>query len=66
MSLETDIEELSHVLTHHNVAACKKTATNQAYCFFSEDRFSLQFSAVRTSLQDFGYKDIHFLPLYSR
>ena len=66
MSLDSDIEELSQVSTHHGVAVCKNTATKQAYCFFSEDRRSLQFAVINASLQDVGYDDIHFLPFSSR
>ena len=62
MSLELDIDETSQASTNHGVAVCKNTATNQAYCYFSEDRRSLQFSTINTSLRDIGYEDIHLPP----
>ena len=66
MSLELEIEENSQTSTNHGVAFCKNSATNQAYCLFSEDLLSLQFISVDTSLWDIGYDDIHFLHFSSR
>ena len=46
---------------------CVKTPLQtQAYCFLSEGRRSLQFSAIHTSLWDVGYNKIHFLPFSLR
>ena len=66
MSLEPGIDESSQAPTYHGVAVYKNTATNQAYCFLSEGRRSLQFSAIHTSLWDVGYNKIHFLPFSLR
>ena len=45
---------------------CKNSSTNQAYCYLSKDRRSLQFATVNTVLRDIGYDDIHFLTLSLR
>ena len=66
MSLDLDIKETSQPSTNHSVAVCKNSTTNQAYCYLSEERWSLQFSAVNTSLRYIGYDEIHFMPFYSR
>ena len=66
MSIKSYIEEISQALTNHGVAVCKNSATNQAYCYFSKDRHSLQFAAVKTSLRYIVYNAIHFLPFSSR
>ena len=66
MSLKSDIEGTSQLLMNHGVAVCKNSATNQAHCYFSEDRRSLQFAVINISLSYIGYDDTHFLPFLSR
>ena len=51
MSIESDIEETSQPLTNHGITVCNKSTTNQAYCYFSEDRRSLQLTVVDASLR---------------
>ena len=66
ISIESDIEDTSQMLTNHGVVVYKNSAKNQAYCYFLEDRRSLKFDAVNTSLRDISYYDINFLPFSSR
>ena len=66
MLLESDIEETYQASMKHCVAVCKNYATNQLYCYFYEERRSLQFASDNTSIRDIGYNDIHFPPFSLR
>ena len=66
MLIDSNIKETYQPPTNHIVRVYKNTTTNHAYCYFLEDRRSLRFSAVNTTLREIGYNEINFLTFSSR